>query len=67
MTRAACTADHAALKRDHAAWGALRHVGRQYLAADASGPEVALELRDCACGSTLCVEVEATDADRAAA
>lgn len=59
-----CTVDHAALKRSATAWAALRYVGRQYLPADDSGPELALELRDCACGSTLCTEVPATEADR---
>lgn len=46
-------ASHDALKRDPAAWSALRYVGIQHTPADETGPAEDLELRDCPCGSTL--------------
>lgn len=50
--------DHAALKRDDAAWAALRFVGIQPAYRD----EPALELRDCPrCLSTLARPVTTTE------
>lgn len=48
-----CSIDHAALKADDAAWNALDLVGFQedY---DDDGNRSDLELRNCACRSTLC-------------
>lgn len=46
-------------------WSTLRLVGVQTLDADAFGPAVAYELRDCACGSTLSVELPADREDSA--
>lgn len=48
--------DHAALKLDAAAWAALPFVGLQKTYADPGEPSH-LEMRNCACGSTLCVPV----------
>lgn len=58
--RDACTvASHEAVKRDDAAWAALDLRGVQHVEADDAGPAEALELRNCACGSTLCRTVRA--------
>lgn len=40
-------------------WDALALIGVQVIEADAFGPAEAAELRNCACGSTLAVEVAA--------
>lgn len=39
-------------------WTRLALVGTQYVPADAFGPAEAIELRNCACGSTLAIEVD---------
>lgn len=65
-----CPLDHSEIKADSrpgGRWYALALVGRQYTPADDVGPEVTLELRNCACESTLAREVTTTDADRATA
>lgn len=49
--------DHAAIKRDPTAWAQLDLVGHHHTPADDSGPAETLELRNCACGSTLAIEV----------
>ncbi len=49
--------DHAALKSSPTAFAALKYVGRQVTEADAYGPREVLELRDCACTSTLSMDV----------
>lgn len=45
--------DHESIKLDESRWSALAYVGIQpdY---DDNGREAPLELRNCACGSTLC-------------
>lgn len=54
MTPTACTVEyHESLKRDPAAWSALRHIGDQHVDADEDGPAWRVELRNCACGCTL--------------
>ena len=59
------TERHARLKADPELWAHLPHAGRQYVPADQDGPEFTAELRNCPCGSTLCLVVPTTDADRA--
>ena len=44
-----------------AEWRKLNYVSRMAVPADAEGPAQTLELRNCACGSTLAVEVDGTD------
>lgn len=57
MTR--CTiAAHDALKADAAIWQSLQLIGYQPTETD-DGRPARLELRNCSCGSTLCVEVSA--------
>ena len=48
---------HEALKRDDAKWAALEYVGVQRIEADETGPAEAIELRNCACHSTLARKV----------
>lgn len=47
-----CTADHEQLKSTDA-WWSLALVGQQHTPEDEIGPGEDLELRNCACGSTL--------------
>lgn len=54
-----CTQSHDALKIDVALWNRLPLVGVQHAPADDWGPEERLELRNCACGSTLAVSIDA--------
>ena len=54
--RPRCPIDHAALKRDRQAWAKLKYVGVQK-DEDDEGNDCSLEMRDCSCGSTLCVPV----------
>ena len=51
--RVRCTADHEALKRSPV-WSSLRLRGYQ-VTEDDDGNPAHLELRDCACGSTLAI------------
>jgi hypothetical protein len=51
-----CAVNHADLKRDDV-WPTLVLVGFQRTPADDYGPETVLELRNCACGSTLAKDV----------
>lgn len=58
MKNLACTKSvHEAIKADARAWAGLQYIGRQYTPADEYGPAETLELRNCACGSTLAIEV----------
>jgi hypothetical protein len=52
---------HNALKADDAAWATLPLVGVQHIDADEDGPAESLELRNCACGSTLCKSIPLAD------
>lgn len=54
-----CTADHRALKADPSLWITLELIGVQVIEADGDEPEERLELRNCNCGSTLCLKVVA--------
>ncbi len=56
--RARCPRDHAALKKDGAAWRELELVGHQHVRADDYGPAEVHELRNCTCGSTLNREIK---------
>lgn len=62
-----CREDHAALKQDVARWATLKYVGQQHTPADEYGPEELHELRDCVCGSTLCLDISSTLALQVAA
>ena len=53
-----CTVDHESLKLDQSAWTALRHIGDQHIEADEDGPTERLELRNCACGTTLAKRIK---------
>ncbi len=54
-----CTREsHERAKHDTAAWLAMVYIGTQRIPADETGPAEALELRNCACGSTLCRKVK---------
>jgi hypothetical protein len=53
--------NHEDLKRDAARWAQLHYVGMMVL-----GRGDALELRNCTCGSTLAVQVDAEQAEVAA-
>jgi len=58
MTPITCTVDHESLKLDQSAWTALRHIGDMRLEADTLEPEERLELRNCACGTTLAKRIK---------
>lgn len=52
--------DHARAKRDSAVWATLAKVGVQHVPAGEdpiAEPAYTIELRNCACGSTLCKEI----------
>jgi hypothetical protein len=51
-----CAFDHEELKHDEPRWSALPFVGLQQTY-DRPGKPTHLELRNCACGSTLCKPV----------
>ncbi len=54
-----CTNEsHRALKLDPVQWQSLQFIGYQRMPAVDDLPEETLELRNCACGSTLCVEIK---------
>lgn len=58
LSMTTCTTEfHAALKLDATRWALLSYVGVQVIEADDDEPEERLELRNCACGSTLCRRV----------
>jgi hypothetical protein len=46
-------ASHDALKADNAQWSALPSAGVQHVHADDTGAAYDIEMRTCACGSTL--------------
>lgn len=55
MNATPCSAEiHEAMKLDAAVWPTLKFIGVQILDAFEDEPEERLELRNCACGSTLC-------------
>jgi hypothetical protein len=45
---------HAAMKTDDAIWYSLEPIGMQEIEAFEDEPAEVLEMRNCACGSTLC-------------
>jgi len=51
------TALHDAIKADPTRWLALEYRGTQSIEADAFGPALVIEMRNCSCCSTLAVEV----------
>jgi hypothetical protein len=53
--------DHAALKTG-IGWSSLEYVGTQRVPAGDDGPAYALEMRNCACHSTLCRVVAGKEA-----
>ncbi len=55
----ACLQPHETLKADRSLWTSLKFIGYQRIPADETGPAWCLELRNCGCGSTLAVEVDA--------
>lgn len=57
MSAAKCTVEsHDAMKRDESVWFSLVHIGYQTIESD-DGSAAWLDLRNCQCGSTLCVLV----------
>lgn len=57
MTPTCCSDDaHRAMKSDLRTWESLQLIGVQVIEAFEDEPESKLELRNCACGSTLAVE-----------
>ena len=48
---------HEALKLNPTRWLALEYRGTQSIEADAFGPALTIEMRNCSCCSTLAVEV----------
>ena len=46
--------NHEAVKADDAAWSLLKHVGFQHVEAYEDEPAYTLEIRNCACHSSLC-------------
>lgn len=55
--RLVCTREsHEALKRDRSVWASLQLIGYQETETD-DGQPASLEMRNCSCGSTLCVDV----------
>lgn len=52
-----CPVDHARAKRDADLWRTLTFTGVQHLPAYDDEPASALELRTCACGTTLAKEL----------
>lgn len=52
-----CTVDHQAVKRDDAAWSKLALVGEMLTYNEEPNAATHLELRNCACKTTLCREV----------
>lgn len=60
------TASHDAMKRDESVWFSLPHIGYQTIESD-DGSAAWLDLRNCQCGSTLCVLVMTRDGKAGAA
>lgn len=49
------------LKYTREGWAALDYVGSQFTPEDEYGPDEALELRTCSCGSTIAISLDPSD------
>lgn len=61
LARRACTADHALLKATPSLWQQLVRIGLQHIEANEDEPAETMELRNCACGSTLAITITTED------